>query len=490
MGSAAKYSLVCLCVCLAPRLAAAQIVVNEIMFNPAGSDTGREWVELYNPGTTDVAITGGSGKGSWRIADSSNHTIADPASGTGRGTLSVPAGGYLVIASDPTEFISGEYAGGAYSVGKASLSLGNTGSSVSLIDGSGAVVDSVSYTKDQGAADDGASLQRQAGGAWIAGTPTPGAANTTSVFVAPVSTSDAPIDSTATSAAKTLPVVPSYVPPPVPKLFADGGDDRSVIAGADTEYDGRAYNRDEEIIGNVRFNWNFGDGTTAEGPAVLHHYTYPGRYQVVLTIAENRDAASDHFVVTAEPAQLAFAANADGSITIENRAGKDLDLSSWIVRSFMQTFTLPADSILLSGAALRLPETTLKFIAGPSTELEYPNGVRALAAGESTAPAPVTAEARTGSAVVPVAASAPQVARAAPIIRAARAQTDSEDPGSSAVDAAPTSSAPIAQTASAGAVFGGSWWWLAAALLGLFAAGIAVAARRARAGEWKIEEAE
>src|SRR5580700_10683565 len=113
---------------LLPALVSAQVIVNEVMYNPEGSDTGREWIELYNAGQSDVTMVGGSGKGSWRISDGSNHTLTDPASpasggasGTGRGSLTIPAGGYLVIASDPNDFISGEYAGGAYSVVKSSL---------------------------------------------------------------------------------------------------------------------------------------------------------------------------------------------------------------------------------------------------------------------------------------------------------------------------------------------------------------------------------
>jgi len=30
------------------NLANAQIIITEIMYNPEGSDTGKEWVEIYN----------------------------------------------------------------------------------------------------------------------------------------------------------------------------------------------------------------------------------------------------------------------------------------------------------------------------------------------------------------------------------------------------------------------------------------------------------
>src|SRR5580698_2679411 len=139
-----------LCIGAAPNLALAQVVINEVMYNPQGSDSGREWVELYNEGQSDVAMVGGSGKGSWRLNDGSNHTLTDPAGGTGRGSLTIPAGGYLVIAYDPNDFISGEYAGGSYSVVRSSIALNNNGATLTLLDGTGATVDTVTYNPSQG----------------------------------------------------------------------------------------------------------------------------------------------------------------------------------------------------------------------------------------------------------------------------------------------------------------------------------------------------
>src|SRR3989344_3306745 len=133
--------------------------------------------------------------------------------------------------------------------------------------------------------------------------------------------------STTTSTSQTTQApTSSYVPPPEPTIFADAGSDRTVIVGADVEFDGRAYNRNKESVDHVRFLWNFGDGATAEGPSVLHHFEYPGQYAVMLYIAEDRTSVSDKIIVTAEPARLAFSAISDGSVSIQNLAGRDLDL--------------------------------------------------------------------------------------------------------------------------------------------------------------------
>ena len=477
-----------------PVFAHAQVVINEIMYNPAGSDSGREWVELYNAGASDVTVVGGTVHGSWRIADSSNHTLTDPSGGVGRGSLIIPAGGYLIVASDPTEFISGEYAGGLYSVVKSSIALNNTGSTVSLIDGTGTTIDSVSYTNTQGASDDGSSLQRQSDGSWIAALPTPGASNSLSAYAAPTDTSSQSDTSNSTSSTQTqtqsVPSVSSYVAPPTPLLYANAGADRSVIVGADTEFDASAYDKNQQSLDTdtVRFIWNFGDGETAEGAAVLHHYDYPGKYALILNIAQNKNAATDEAVVTAEPAKLSFEVLADGGVEIDNLAGRDLDLSDWKVHAapgvFAQLFALPAHSLILSGSSMHISRATLGFLAGAQSELDYPNGVTALFAGQTETPT-----------VAPQApAPAPEPSPSTPISKKQSVQTISAsaeipvaDAASDVQIASDTATDETAATAQAPAA-GFSPWWLAAIALAGVAVIALIVAKKLGKKEWDITE--
>ncbi|MFH1860600.1 MAG: lamin tail domain-containing protein [bacterium] len=46
------------------------MIINEIMYDPQGSDANCEWVELYNDGLTDVTLSTG-----WRFFDGSTHTL-------------------------------------------------------------------------------------------------------------------------------------------------------------------------------------------------------------------------------------------------------------------------------------------------------------------------------------------------------------------------------------------------------------------------------
>jgi len=69
--------------------------INEIMYNPDGSDSGREWIELYNDAEYDINITG------WKFYESNaNHGLTYI-----QGSYELVSKGYGVICSDPTKFL-------------------------------------------------------------------------------------------------------------------------------------------------------------------------------------------------------------------------------------------------------------------------------------------------------------------------------------------------------------------------------------------------
>ncbi|QDT68257.1 hypothetical protein MalM25_11770 [Planctomycetes bacterium MalM25] len=70
-----------------------RVVISEIMYNPDGSDTSREWVELYNAGTHAVDLAG------WRIEDVQDGQASAPLAST----LLQP-GAALVVTADAELF--------------------------------------------------------------------------------------------------------------------------------------------------------------------------------------------------------------------------------------------------------------------------------------------------------------------------------------------------------------------------------------------------
>jgi len=469
-------------VALLPTFAQAQIIISEVMYDPPGSDDKQEWIELYNAGSDSVDVT------KYTFSDGSSatkHGLNTPPKNGGIGTLTMPPGSYLIIADDAVTFIA------AYpsveNVIDSTMSLPNPNAgvekSIMLYDEQKNLIDVFTYTGGTQADNKGDSLQRTDNGI-IPAAPTPGAANAQVADTAQDTPAEIVTTTPDSASASPTPQAPvsSYVPPPLPVLFADAGSDRIETVAADVSLSGRAYDRTQkELTSLVRYQWNFGDGATAEGKSVIHHWDFPGRYAVTLTVANGDDSAIDRIIVTAEPARLSFLVYDDGSVAIQNLANRDLNLSRWIIRNGSQSFTLPEATIALAHAPLRIGEKTLGFRSSVQTELAYPNGVRVLGAGESTEP-PAATEAIAAPVPQPPPA-APSVARRAVSRPTLIPETEPEIPPATPIPTATTS-----QVAATGfAMPHATWLWGAVGVAGIGAA-TGVLARSRRLREWEIEE--
>jgi len=73
---------------LNPSVDESAIVINEIYYHPPSENSAEEWVELYNKGAAAVDLT------DWHLH------------GTGFDfpNVTIPAGGYLVVAADVPDF--------------------------------------------------------------------------------------------------------------------------------------------------------------------------------------------------------------------------------------------------------------------------------------------------------------------------------------------------------------------------------------------------
>ncbi len=116
--------------CAAGR-ADSVVVVNEIMYHPAGG--GAEWVELYNQMGVDIDLSG------WSLEGAVEYRFAE-------GTL-LESGGYLVAASDP-EAVRGQAERGAQVVGPFAGRLANEGETIRLVNPSGRLLNRVEYGTD------------------------------------------------------------------------------------------------------------------------------------------------------------------------------------------------------------------------------------------------------------------------------------------------------------------------------------------------------
>lgn len=78
------------CVLLPRFVSAAEVQITEIMYSPSGTDSGHEWVEVYNQSDEKIALT------DWRLRENdTNHLISVS------GDRMVDPNGRAIIADDP-----------------------------------------------------------------------------------------------------------------------------------------------------------------------------------------------------------------------------------------------------------------------------------------------------------------------------------------------------------------------------------------------------
>ncbi len=127
---------------LSPLLS-AQVVINEVMYDPDLPEP--EWIELHNSGSVPIDVSG------WTVQD---RTSAKPSIPTG----TIPAKGYLLLTKDSAA-LRGVRSPGPQIVQLSLPALNNGGDDLVLRDADENTVDSVSYASSWGGKD-GVSLER------------------------------------------------------------------------------------------------------------------------------------------------------------------------------------------------------------------------------------------------------------------------------------------------------------------------------------------
>lgn len=108
------------------------VVINEIMYHPASENSGAEYVELHNRGAQPVRLFG------WRLTGGVDFNFPE---------VTVPAGGYLVVAANLAVF-NATYPGVTNVVGGWAGKLSNREDDVRLRNALGTLIDSVHYATE------------------------------------------------------------------------------------------------------------------------------------------------------------------------------------------------------------------------------------------------------------------------------------------------------------------------------------------------------
>jgi hypothetical protein len=131
------------------------IRINEIMYNPAGTDSGHEWIEIYNKADYAINITG------WRLYEQgTNHTLT-----LQNGSMEIPANGFAVIADNYLNFLT-DYPGYSGTLIDSSFSLLNTGEYLAIKNDTLEIIDEVTYVPQTGANNTGMTIEYKTANIW------------------------------------------------------------------------------------------------------------------------------------------------------------------------------------------------------------------------------------------------------------------------------------------------------------------------------------
>lgn len=308
------------------------LVINEILSNPAGDDSGREWIEVYNNSDVDVDISSLS----LSVKGATSIPIV-PVSG---GTI-LPPHGYGIIASTVsgvTRF-SQDYPMYSGPLVRSTMSLVNTGVTSLEIKVQGISHDILtSYT----AAKEGSSYSLFSTG-FLAGVPTPGEENKQ-----PLS-SEETVSTTQSSTQSLLP----QTAPPAADIILYLQSEKIVVAGAPSLFSVVASTRLGKQIDNMTYTWGFGDGGYGIGSSTLYRYLYPGRYIAQVEGTNGLIAGSARMIVRVVSPDVSLSPIGSGKygqyIDITNPNEYDIDVSLWKVTIDGVPFSFPKHTILSQG---------------------------------------------------------------------------------------------------------------------------------------------
>ena len=317
-----------------PQIVFGSVVINEILYDATGTDTGKEYVILHNNGDSTVDLT------NYELNAVSGDYYVFP-------SFSLGSKSFVVIhwRAEGTNSQTDLYTG----TSGFDANMGDTSGWVALFEGhptSGTakdlIIDYLEYGAGaktwEGAASDagiwvtgnfvvdvnaGKSIKLKTDGQdnnspndWMESTPTittPSQENT----------SQATEQQSAASTANNLPL-------------PDAGNDIIAFVGQKIKFDGTKSIDPESD--ELAYSWNMGDGKLIEKPVFEYKYLYPGTYVVALMVYDGRNYATDTIIVKIQSAQITineFMANPSEKdesaewIEIYNDSEGVTDISGW-----------------------------------------------------------------------------------------------------------------------------------------------------------------
>lgn len=334
-----RFVFIIFCLLYGASTFAASISITEIMYDLEGSDSAREWVEIYNNSGSSIDLT------KYKFFESgSAHNITHY-----EGTNDLTNGAYAVIADNPTNFLNDNPNFPKSNLYDSSFSLANDkGESLAIKDANGNIVFEITYNVDLGANGDGKSLQQNNLGSWTADLLTPGN-GLTSNNQNNNDLSNNNVDNTAKNTTISGTAFTPYSKDPTMQLNIESL--KTNIVGKFTNFKPTLYGYGGENINQGIFIWNFGDGQTMtvdSNKPIDHIYNFPGNYIVscsykyaswypkTVVTGKTKISIVDSPIVLKE-----LYLTPTPAVLIDNTKDGEYDISGYIIQTNNQNITIP-----------------------------------------------------------------------------------------------------------------------------------------------------
>jgi hypothetical protein len=363
----------------------ATLSINEVMYDAPGGDTDAEWVEVYNPGSGPVDMSDiyiADYDTSWHY-----HSI------TPYSQASIPAGGYGIVirtssTSIPSIFTT-KWPNINVPMFRASFDLGNDTGHIALSSDKKSVYSELSYTSTMGATGDGNSLQ-SISGSYVAMVATPGAMNgsvndnsntgtNNEVDKSSDNTTDTGSGSGSTKVTKVYDNIIAKISAPTIVTTKIGFKVQAQVLG-----------HKREVIDSGKYVWSFGDGRSIQQAVYkpfYYSYDNKGQYVVTLTYYESilsaEPAVRTQVTVTVVDPEVSISSVGDYTdpyIELTNKSNREIDMSSWVIKSDNTSFTMPEGMTILPNKNIRLSSTVTLFTPSDINNLTIYNPTGSLVA--------------------------------------------------------------------------------------------------------------
>lgn len=342
------------------------LIISEIMANPFGSDNGHEWIELFNDSASSIDLSGLTVS----INGGADIGVSSVQSGT---TLQPNSYAIIAISIASKQYFLQDYLasnGSTYS----GILLTNLNKTIGNITNGALTIDvklpgsSIGQFNSSGTSEEKFTWS-VINGSLVKSNPTPGAENQA------VASSDSGSNATSTNTQQTIQAQSA----PSPDIVLYMPFEKTVVAGADSNFTTYGMTRGGNNIEGLTFSWSYGDGGQGEGTTTLYRYVYPGRYLAKVEAGNGHVLGNASMKIRVVSPDIAITKVDTGKyglyVDIYNPNNYDLDLSQWKLSFDGKAFPFPKNTIILGGETTHFSGLAMGFA---STTINQNSVVRIL----------------------------------------------------------------------------------------------------------------